>query len=115
MAHHRTESSSSIRLSRDQPPAYDKGGNPLSTPPSTPRGYARGKRSFDVLNEQRGKRSLDVLNEQSPLLLPQRISDDDELDRRSGAPESILGFNDGEEEETKSVWYLFVLTLSIGG
>ena len=104
MAHHRTESSSSIRSSKDQLPAYIEDDDHVSTPTNTLRENARGERSFDVLSEQ------------SPLLLPQRVSDDDELDRGCGTPGSILGFNDAEEEEeTKSVWYLFMLTLSIGG
>ncbi|KAL8739342.1 MAG: hypothetical protein Q9181_000073 [Wetmoreana brouardii] len=65
--------------------------------------------------DPRGKASLEVLNENSPLLTPQRI-EDDEGTISSGTPVDELDYLDGEEQvESKSVWYLFVLTLSIGG
>ena len=65
--------------------------------------------------DPRGKPSLEVLNEASPLLAPQRRSGDDDS-ISSGTPVDELDYLDGEEqEESKSVWYLFVLTLSIGG
>ncbi|KAL8710983.1 MAG: hypothetical protein Q9220_004582 [cf. Caloplaca sp. 1 TL-2023] len=62
----------------------------------------------------RGKASLDVLNENSPLLSP--VRGDDEDSSISGTPADELDYLDGEEKEpSKSIWYLFVLTLSIGG
>ena len=65
--------------------------------------------------DSRGKPSLDLLNEASPLLSPQR-RDDDESPIASGTPADELDYLDGEEQaESKSHWYLFVLTLSIGG
>lgn len=62
-----------------------------------------------------GKTSLEVLNENSPLLSAQRIEDDTDLvDSDTSVDE--LDFLDGEEQqESKSVWYLIALTLSIGG
>lgn len=70
--------------------------------------------------DPRGKASLELLNENSPLLAPQRLEDDSSpldsspLDSDSSVDE--LDFLEGEEQqESKSVWYLFVLTLSIGG
>lgn len=60
--------------------------------------------------------SLDLLNENSPLLSPQRpIDDDDTSTIQPGTPALALDWVDDDEEETKSVWYLFLLTLSIGG
>lgn len=66
-------------------------------------------------NDPRGKPSLELLNENSPLLSPQRREDDDDT-ISSGTSVDELDYLEGEEqEESKSVWYLFVLTLSIGG
>ena len=65
--------------------------------------------------DQGGKNSLEVLNEDSPLLSPQRL-DDDENVIRSGTPADLLDYTDeGKEQPSKSVLYLFLLTLSIGG
>lgn len=63
----------------------------------------------------RSKASLEILNENSPLLSPQGIEDDSSpLDSDVSVDE--LDFLDGDEQqESKGVWYLFVLTLSIGG
>ncbi|KAL9000004.1 MAG: hypothetical protein Q9169_001249 [Polycauliona sp. 2 TL-2023] len=65
--------------------------------------------------DSRGKPSLDFVNEASPLLLPQ-TRDDDESPLASGTPADELDYLDGQEQaKSKSHWYLFVLTLSIGG
>lgn len=68
-------------------------------------------------NGSRRSQSLDLLNEQSPLLSPQRPADEDDTSTiQPGTPGLALDWDDDdEEEETKSVWYLFLLTLSIGG
>ncbi|KAL8771578.1 MAG: hypothetical protein Q9209_003021 [Squamulea sp. 1 TL-2023] len=66
-------------------------------------------------SDSRGKPSLEFLNEASPLLLPQR-RDDDTSPIASDTPADELDYLDGEEQaKSKSHWYLFVLTLSIGG
>jgi hypothetical protein len=53
------------------------------------------------------------LNESSPLLSP--LQSDRDIDDHD-TPAGLLDWNDGEEEEkSKSVFYLFILTLSIGG
>lgn len=76
--------------------------------------YSDSPSSFNK-TDPRGKASLEVLNEDSPLLSPQR-REDDVASIGSGTPVDELEFLDDEEqEESKSVWYLFVLTLSIGG
>ncbi|KAI4243749.1 MAG: hypothetical protein L6R40_003362 [Gallowayella cf. fulva] len=67
--------------------------------------------------DSRGKPSLEFQNEASPLLLPQR-RDDDESSTHSGTPADELDYLDerGEEQaKSKSQWYLFVLTLCLGG
>ena len=64
----------------------------------------------------RRSQSLDLLNENSPLLSPQRLADDDDTSTlHPGTPRLALDCIGNDEEETKSVWYLFLLTLSIGG
>lgn len=93
------------RLSKELP--YNRLQGNEDTSPDSPRRFSKA--------EFRGKASLEVLNESSPLLLPQRDEDDiSPTDSDTSVDE--LDFLDGEEqEESKSVWYLFVLTLSIGG
>ena len=55
------------------------------------------------------------LNEDSPLLSPVRPDINRDLDDHD-TPSGLLDWNDGQEEEqSKSVFYLFILTLSIGG
>ena len=67
-------------------------------------------------NSVRGNASLEVLNESSPLLSPQQVEfQDGRTSPLPGTPSAMLDWNDDDEEETKSVWYLFLLTLSIGG
>ena len=95
----------SKRLSKDLPYNYPQENEDVY--PDSPRRFSKA--------ETRGKASLDFLNENSPLLLPQRIEDDSSpIDSNTSVDE--LDFLDGEEqEESRSVWYLFVLTLCIGG
>lgn len=57
--------------------------------------------------------SLD-LNENSPLLSPERSQADRGSEDRDIST-GLLDWNDGEEEESKSTFYLFILTLGIGG
>lgn len=61
--------------------------------------------------------SLELLNESSPLLSPQQVEfQDGRTPPLPGTPSAMLDWSDDEyEEKTKSVWYLFLLTLSIGG
>ncbi|KAL8796456.1 MAG: hypothetical protein Q9195_001130 [Heterodermia aff. obscurata] len=64
----------------------------------------------------RGNTSFDLLNESSPLLSPQDPeSQDGHTSPRPSHPSTMLDCGDDDEEESKSVWYLFLLTLSIGG
>ncbi|KAL8716037.1 MAG: hypothetical protein Q9225_006277 [Loekoesia sp. 1 TL-2023] len=93
------------RLSKELP--YNRLQGNEDAYPDSPRRFSKA--------ESRGKASLEALNENSPLLLPQRV-DDDIGSTDSDTSVDELDFLDGEEqEESKSVWYLFVLTLSIGG
>ena len=64
----------------------------------------------------RGRSSLEPLNESSPLLSPEQ--DEFQNGRTSpilGTPSGMLDWGVEDEEESKSLWYLFMLTLSIGG
>ena len=93
------------RISKELP--FHNGWEAERTHPDAPPRYSK--------SYSRGKPSLDFLNEASPLLSPQR-RDDDESPIASGTPADELDILDGEEQaKSKSHWYLFVLTLSIGG
>ena len=103
MARDKPDALSAFRLSEELPPQYETTEvNQHSLPAST------------NVTPKRG-RSLELLNENSPLLAPQYLDDDDSPLQRSSTPAGRLDWNDGEAEESKSVWYLFLLTLSIGG
>jgi solute carrier family 45 protein 1/2/4 len=54
------------------------------------------------------------LDENSPLLEGQKPDDEETLLAQDPLGQSLTGQEEGTEE-TKSMWYLFVLTLSIGG
>lgn len=103
MAHDIAESLK-LRLSKESSPHYDEG----ETRPES----AREPGSFT----SRADRSLELLNEQSPLLSPKQ-SLDGAVDavRRGHSSADILEWNKGDGQETKSVWYLILLTLGIGG
>ena len=63
-----------------------------------------------------GRQSFEPLNESSPLLSPEQDEFQDGLTSSiPGTPSGMLDWGEEDEEESKSVWYLFVLTLSIGG
>lgn len=57
--------------------------------------------------------SLD-LDEDSPLLSPVRSQGDRAFEGHD-TPTELLDWSDGQQEQSKSVFYLFILTLSIGG
>lgn len=63
----------------------------------------------------RGSESEDFLNETSPLLSPEQAEDRQFRRGEIRTPSGQLECNEGDEEQSKSVWYLFLLTLSIGG
>lgn len=65
-------------------------------------------------SDKHGKSSMEAPKEYSPLLTPQR-GDDDIYPLQSGTPTNIFEYNGEDEEESKSHWYLFILTLGIGG
>ena len=64
-------------------------------------------------DRKRTPESLD-LNENSPLLSPQRLLGERGSEDRDVSA-GLLEWNDGEEEESKSTFYLIILTLGIGG
>jgi solute carrier family 45, member 1/2/4 len=57
------------------------------------------------------RESIDAMNEQSPLLRP-RSSDEEDSGLKVVSPLSDEGWQGGNDEETKSSWYLLLLTLS---
>lgn len=52
------------------------------------------------------------LNEESPLLSPTRTENEEQEGLMGG---SVLSPHEDDSQETKSVWYLILLTISIGG
>lgn len=99
MAHGRSQSVASKKSPTGPPPAYE-------TTEVNPRRTS--------VTAARVGRSLEILNENSPLLSPTNPQDES-LPRRENIPENALDWADEEAQESKSVWYLFLLTLSIGG
>ena len=100
MAQHGLDSSAKYKPLSDPPPQYE------TTEVSSPQHSRRTSRIG---------RSFEILNENSPLISPQRLHDDESLFRRDSVPLDALNWTDGGAEQSKSVWYLFVLALSIGG
>ncbi|KAI9818402.1 MAG: hypothetical protein M1827_000460 [Pycnora praestabilis] len=98
MASDRKHSSTSDRQSIDRPSLQ----------------YGRKGRSKTAPDDvRRPSRAFEFLNEQSPLLIPQRGEDEENLIPPLATP---LGELDNEErEDTKSMWYLILLTIPIGG
>ncbi|MCJ1361426.1 hypothetical protein MMC16_000526 [Acarospora aff. strigata] len=62
----------------------------------------------------RASRSIDLMHEESPLLSP-ISSNDDKSPPRAGSILGQPGPGKDDGQQTKSTWYLFLLTLSIGG
>ena len=76
----------------------------------------QARRSIASSKGVRGNTSFDLLNESSPLLSPQDPGfQDGQPSPLPSHPSVMLDCGDEEEEESKSVLYLFLLTLSIGG
>lgn len=75
----------------------------------------QARRSISSSKGVRGNTSFDLLNESSPLLSPQDPEFQDGHASPPSHPSAMLDCGDDDEEESKSVWYLFLLTLSIGG
>jgi hypothetical protein len=78
-------------------------------------GGRRASKSIDVLRQEEGK-----VNEQSPLLGPRGNAGMEEVRPLSlsplQSPESGDSWDaEGNREESKSSWYLFLLTLALGG
>lgn len=93
-----------LRLSKESPPQYEEA--------ETNHKLSLESGSFTP----RADRSVEILDEQSPLLSPKQSSDGEGDARwRGDSPANILEWNDGDGQETKSVWYLILLTLGIGG
>lgn len=65
-------------------------------------------------SDKHGKSSMEAPKEYSPLLTPRR-EEDDNNPLQSGTSTNIFEHNGDDEEESKSHWYLFILTLGIGG
>lgn len=89
-----------------------------------PRGILKNvsfRRDSQLAEEGRPSASLDLHKEQeqdetSPLIKPGDSDLDSPLTLSNiPSPENSDGWNEGEMEDTKSSWYLFLLTLSIGG
>lgn len=69
--------------------------------------------SGSTKDHEREAHSLD-LNESSPLLSPVASQGARALEDHDTQTQ-LLDWSEGQEEQSKSVFYLFILTLSIGG
>lgn len=77
---------------------------------------APNRRSIISAKIAKGRPSLELLSESSPLLSPELDgSGDGRASPIPGTPSGMLDWGEDDGEESKSLWYLFVLTLSIGG
>ena len=82
--------------------------------PEQERGQIHTRASRGASKDKKGGCSPN-LNEDSPLLSPERPHSDRDIDDHE-TPSGLLDWADVEnEEKSKSVFYLFILTLSIGG
>ena len=102
-------------MAQDQPPKYEQivphsRSSSVSSLSSRP-----GSKSSSLPSTPRRQRAFQAITEDSPLLSPLRPEDAETLLAHESIPETSLTCNDGEDEESKSTWYLFLLTLSIGG
>ncbi|KAA6412001.1 MAG: sucrose transporter [Lasallia pustulata] len=101
---HALSDSLKLQLSKESPPEYEEA---ETRPKPAPRSSSSTPRT---------NRSLEILDEQSPLLSPKQSSDGEGDAGRGAAPQAdSLEWNEGDGQETKSVWYLILLTLGIGG
>ncbi|MCJ1449584.1 MAG: hypothetical protein MMC23_010106 [Stictis urceolatum] len=57
----------------------------------------------------------DKQDEDSPLLEAQKPDDEETLLGHGGSQNVLYELSEGDAEESRSLWYLFILTLSIGG
>ena len=83
--------------------------------PEQDNGQIHPRTSLASLKDKKRRTGSPDLSEDSPLLSPVRPDSDRGLDDHD-TPSGLLDWNDGQDEEqSKSVFYLFILTLSIGG
>lgn len=101
----RTASNSRIRDSDDNEPPSASISSSQNTP--TLSGSTVRNSSIEITSKSQ--------NEQSPLLSPADMFDDDEEERGLVDDHTVLDDDYDEFQETKSVWYLILLTMSIGG
>jgi len=100
MARKLSDSTPAYRLSKETPRYDTREANPRRPPLH--------------VKTVRASRSIDLMDEESPLLSPESSNDDKSPPRRGSILRQIE--SSGEDvQETKSTWYLFLLTLSIGG
>ncbi|TKX25971.1 hypothetical protein C1H76_1817 [Elsinoe australis] len=84
--------------------------------------FARGRESFSQsLDFRPSSRSIDMLrkdaNENSPLIMPTQRYDDPGISPLTPTESAVDSedWDDGPPQETKSTWYLVLLTIAIGG
>ena len=101
MAHDSSTSRPVSRLSRESSRQEETTESRLPSPLSSAKDHRSRPGSLD-------------LNENSPLLSPQRFQNERGSENR-GTSTGLLDWNDGDEEKSKSTFYLIILTLGIGG
>ncbi|KAF9631291.1 Major facilitator superfamily domain general substrate transporter [Lasiodiplodia theobromae] len=100
--------------SPDSPPHRDSPSSPINPAAATPlpKIVSFGRPSID---SPRASQSRDQMNETSPLLSARTSDEESNGLKPVGSPLSDDGWNAETREETKSTWYLVLLTLAAGG
>src|SRR5204863_4474624 len=96
------ETPNSQSSSQGPSPKYEQVSHAISSPTAP---VAHRNPSLDRLSRD--------TNESSPLLEPRRVGDEEDIRSLNG--DTVLSKTYSDSQETKSVWYLIILTISIGG
>lgn len=104
-------------MADSSPKSFRSSGDSSRNPQRDETKEAQSQPAWGRASLHRRSHSLEPLNENSPLLSPVRTDDIENViqNETSGTPGNFLELNDTDEEPSKSILYLFLLTLGIGG